>query len=74
MKETIEKLQEAARPKNVEEKKERKNDSFPYALKSLKILVEKIERNRWLEENEIDDLKKAYKKMVENYIGLNIFE
>lgn len=73
MKETTEKLQEAARPKNVEEKKEGRNDSFPYALKSLKILVEKIERNGWLEENEINALKEAYKKMVERYIGLSAF-
>lgn len=51
----------------------KQKDSFPYAMKSLKILIEKTERNKWLENEEINKLKEVHKKLVEKYIGLEAF-
>lgn len=55
------------------EEVKKQKDSFPYAMKSLKILIEKTERNKWLEAGEISKLKEVHKKLVERYIGLEAF-
>lgn len=53
-------------------KAERK-DSFSYALKSLKQLTEKLERNNWADNADIETLKQLQKKLVEKYIGLDLY-
>lgn len=55
------------------ESKERK-DSFTYTIKSVKTLIEKLERNKWASEDEVTELKKIHKKMIEKYIGLDMYD
>lgn len=55
------------------EKKERK-DSFPYALKQLKAFIAKVETNKWVNDEEVKKLKEVHKKMIEKFIGIDLYE
>lgn len=50
----------------------KRNDSFTYALKSMKGLIEKMERNKWATDLEVLAMKNAYKAMLQRYIGLEL--
>lgn len=50
----------------------KRNDSFSYMLKSMKGLTEKLERNQWATEEELKELQKVHKKLIERYIGLEL--
>lgn len=55
-----------------EKTKERK-PSFMHTMKSLKGVIEKTESEKWLNEEDIEQLKGLQKKLMEKYIGLELF-
>lgn len=52
--------------------KNKRNDSFSYTLKSFKNLIDKLERNNWLNEKDIKELKEKHTKLINKYIGLEL--
>lgn len=58
---------------NIQEIEKQRKDSFPYAVKQLKEYIEKVERNKWLEGEDLEQLKGVHRKLIEKYIGLSMF-
>lgn len=55
-----------------ETQKVKRKDSFNYAMKSMKGLIDKLERNQWATVEELKEMQKVHKKLIERYIGLEI--